>query len=82
MQALVRNRELHCRRGWGDDRWAMVSEDVVLEVRVRAPERLAPLDERSGEQRADRRSTLQTAEAIVIAWDAALSNESNADRQA
>jgi hypothetical protein len=34
----VRELELHCRRGWNNDRWQAATDDVVLEIRTKHPD--------------------------------------------
>lgn len=34
----VRELELHCRKGWGNDLWQAAPDDVVLEIRTLDPD--------------------------------------------
>jgi hypothetical protein len=34
----VRELELHCRRGWNNDRWQAATDDVVLDIRTKHPD--------------------------------------------
>ena len=34
----VRELELHCRKGWGNDFWQAAADDVVLEIRTLDPD--------------------------------------------
>lgn len=34
----VRDQELHCRKGWGNDLWQAAPDDVVLEIRTLDPD--------------------------------------------
>ncbi len=82
MRLVVRSKELHCRMGWGDDRWDVVHDDVVLDIRVREPDGasadrgLTTLDM----PRDARRSDIQSAEAVISAWGALPAPETAAER--
>ena len=65
---MVRARELHCRRGWSDDRWMPTRDDRVLEVRFKSPQAdrsSQPLETPEPSARLDAR----TVESIVMAWE-------------
>jgi hypothetical protein len=34
----VREFELHCRKGWNNDRWQALADDIVLEIRTMQPD--------------------------------------------
>lgn len=67
---IVRGRELHCRQGWGQDRWDMAADDVVLDVRVRRPDGLGGFGPPATFNGPQRRVMGQTAESIITSWSA------------
>lgn len=71
IQAAVRAKELHCRRGWNDDKWTATSEDIVLEIRVKTPltDRDSARHEETGHVRA---TEFRSVESVVSSWDAAV----------
>jgi hypothetical protein len=74
---FVRSRDLHCRRGWNDDKWSAASDDIVLDVRFKSPAR--DLHEPSGDNSVTKRDEARSIEAIVLAWDEPARAEANAD---
>jgi hypothetical protein len=75
-QALVRAKELHCRRGWNDDRWRAAADDIVLDVRFRSPGRGREVG--PGNESDSRRPTsFRTAESIVDGWSGQARAEAN-----
>ena len=68
LQLTVRAKELHCRRGWNDDRWTAATDDIVLEIRFKAPGQAdeEPVRKPATSQRA---IELRSVESIVSAWD-------------
>lgn len=76
---MVRGRELHCRQGWGTDRWDMAADDVVLDVRVRRPDGGGGFRRPATIDRAERRSSAQSAESIINAWSAEIAAEAGAE---
>lgn len=77
---MVRGRELHCRQGWGRDRWDMAADDVVLDVRVRQPDGVGRGHGPAKIARNERPSMAQSAEAIISAWSADGGAEAGAER--
>jgi len=77
-QAAVRGKELHCRRGWSDDKWTATSEDIVLEIRVKTPltDRDSSRREETGQVRAN---GFRSVESVVSSWDAAVVRPVNVD---
>ena len=78
LQATVRGRELHCRQGWNNDRWAAAADDIVLEIRVKSPA-LERADRQVRRVEESVESELRTVEAIVRAWDEPTGAEANPD---
>lgn len=81
MRLMVRSKELHCRQGWGEDRWNVVHDDVVLDIRVREPD--APTGGQGltlARPRDARPSVAPSAEAVISAWGALPAPETVAER--
>ena len=76
----VRGRELHCRQGWGEDRWDMAADDVVLDIRVRRPDPGAGWSQLSPRVPGSRPIELKTAESIISDWGADTASEAGAER--
>jgi hypothetical protein len=77
---IVRGKELHCRQGWGLDRWDVAIDDVVLEIRVREP------DPGPGSRRVTpaprletRPAVAPTADSVICAWSAEPAPEAGAE---
>jgi len=81
IRLVVRSKELHCREGWGEDRWDIAVDDVVLEIRVREPDaRPGAGGVRLTDPVASSRSGPPTAEGVICAWGALLAPEAAAER--
>ena len=73
----VRSRELHCRKGWGNDRWEAAAQDIVLEIRVKSP--ASDRADQGIEDSAPSMTVSRSIEAIVRAWDEPETAEANPD---
>ena len=81
MRLVVRSKELHCRQGWGEDRWDVVHDDVVLDIRVREPDAANGSRGMTLDASPDaRRAVAQSAEAVISAWGALPAPETAAGR--
>ena len=77
----MRSKELHCRQGWGEDHWDVVSDDIVLEVRVREPNgRDNPRRLAQTAAVVTNPATIPTAEAVISAWGGVVATESTVER--
>jgi hypothetical protein len=77
---IVRSRELHCRKGWGHDRWDIAADDVVLDIRVRQPDGDGGFRQPTMMTSNEQRSLMPTAESIISAWSTGTAVEAGIER--